>query len=43
MPNKRLKLAAPVLTGPGLQPIVRCSRIPFVNVLVRRRSLGAVR
>ncbi len=31
--NKRLKLAAPVV----------CCRIAFVNVLVRRRSLSAVR
>ena len=32
-PNKRLKLTAPVI----------CGRIAFVNVPVRRRSLGAPR
>jgi hypothetical protein len=32
-PNKRLKLPAPVIYG----------RIAFVNVLARRRSLGAIR
>jgi hypothetical protein len=32
-PNKRLKLAAPVVYG----------RIAFVNIPVRRRSLGAIR
>ncbi len=33
LPNTRLKLSAPVI----------CGRIPFVNVLVRRRSLSALR
>ncbi len=32
-PNKRLKLPAPVV----------CGNIAFVNVLVRRRSLSAIR
>jgi len=32
-PNKRLKLTAPGVYG----------RIPFVNIPVRRRSLGAIR
>jgi hypothetical protein len=42
-PNMRLKLAAPVLTGDGLRPAARCDRIPFVNSLSLRRSLGAIR
>jgi len=33
LPNKRLKLPAPVIYG----------RISFVNIPVRRRSLGASR
>ena len=33
LPNTRMKLSAPVVSG----------RIPFVNLLVRRRSLGASR
>ncbi len=33
LPNKRLKLAAPV----------NCGKLAFVNVPVRRRSLGAPR
>ncbi len=33
LPNTRLKLAAPVV----------CSKIAFVNIPVRRRSLGAFR
>jgi len=42
-PNQRLKLAAPALTPSGLRPAVRCYRIPFVNIHVRRRSLSAIR
>ena len=33
LPNMRLKLTAPVV----------CGRLAFVNVLVWRRSLGAIR
>jgi len=33
LPNKRLKLPAPVV----------CGRIAFVNMKARRRSLGAIR
>ncbi len=33
LPNKGLKLTAPVV----------CGKIAFVNIPVRRRSLGAVR
>jgi len=43
LPNKRLKLAAPVLNESGGVLKVRCCRIPFVNLLVRRRSLSAIR
>ena len=43
LPNVRLKLAAPVPIGCRLLPEARCSRIPFVNLPARRRSLGAIR
>ncbi len=42
-PNQRLKLAAPVVNESGGRPDTRCSRIPFVNLLIRRRSLSAIR
>ena len=42
-PNQRLKLAAPVRNKSGGRPEARCSRIPFVNILIRRRSLSAIR
>ena len=43
LPNKRLKLAAPVLKSVSDTPAFRCCRIPFVNLLTRRRSLSAFR
>jgi len=42
-PNWRLKLTAPRTNEPRFPPAVRCSRIAFVNLLMWRRSLGAVR
>jgi hypothetical protein len=42
-PNMRVKLAAPALGGSGFRPDGRFARIPFVNTLVWRRSLRAVR
>jgi hypothetical protein len=42
-PNKRLKLAAPVLTESGARPERRRSRILFVNTSAWRRSLSAIR
>ena len=42
-PNTRLKLAAPVLTEFGGDSEMQCGRIPFVNILARRRSLSAIR
>ncbi len=42
-PNQRLKLAAPVRNKSGGRSEARCSRIPFVNIPVRRRSLSAIR
>ena len=43
LPNKRLKLAAPAPTWFACRPDIRCCRIPFVNVHIRRRSLSALR
>ena len=42
-PNQRLKLAELVVNESGGRPDTRCSRIPFVNLLIRRRSLSAFR
>ena len=42
-PNERLKLAAPVVNESGGRPDTPCSRIPFVNLQIRRRSLSAIR
>src|SRR6266705_6879308 len=39
-PNKRLKLAAPVLNESGGHSEMQCGRIPFVNISARRRSLS---
>ena len=41
-PNKRLKLAAPAVTGPGF-PCGAVSTIPFVKPFSSRRSLSAFR
>jgi len=41
--NMRLKLPAPVLNGRACRPDIRCCRIPFVNLLIRRRSLSTIR
>ena len=43
LPNKRLKLPAPVLNASASHPDDRCCRIPFVNLPDRRRSLSAIR
>jgi hypothetical protein len=43
LPNKRLKLAAPVANGSGGHLEVRCCSIPFVNTSSLRRSLSAFR
>ncbi len=43
LPNMRLKLAAPVLNESRGTFSVGCARIPFVNLLIRRRSLSAIR
>jgi hypothetical protein len=42
-PNQRLKLTAPRTHELRFTAVVRCSRIAFVNLLARRRSLGAIR
>ena len=42
-PNKRLKLAAPVLNESRRQADGRCARITFVKTPGRRRSLSAIR
>ena len=42
-PNKRVKLAAPALMSSGFRSAGRFATIPFVNVLIRRRSLRALR
>jgi hypothetical protein len=42
-PNLRLKLTAPRTHEVRFPPAVRCSRIAFVNLSARRRSLGAIR
>ena len=42
-PNKRLKLAAPVVTGCRDAFPFRWCRILVVNILIRRRSLSAIR
>ena len=38
LPNKRLKLAAPVPNDSSGRPEIRRGRIPFVIIQVRRRS-----
>jgi hypothetical protein len=43
LPNTRLKLAAPVLNGSGYHAELRGDRRTFVNLLIRRRSLSAIR
>ena len=43
LPNTRLKLPAPAPDDSGSCPGLRCDRIPFVNIPVRRRSLSAIR
>ena len=42
-PNQRLKLTAPRTHELRFTAVVRCSRIAFVTLLARRRSLGAIR
>ena len=42
-PNKRVKLAAPALISRGFRSAGRLATIPFVNILIRRRSLRAFR
>jgi hypothetical protein len=42
-PNLRLKLTAPRTHEARFTAGVRCGRIAFVNLLARRRSLGAIR
>ena len=42
-PNKRLKLAAPVLKRSGGRREMRYGRIAFVNIPAERRSLSAIR
>jgi len=42
-PNQRLKLTAPRTHELRFTTGVRCGRIAFVNLLARRRSLGAIR
>jgi hypothetical protein len=42
-PNKRLKLPAPVRNELGWHLHLWCCRLSFVNTLVRRRSLSAIR
>jgi hypothetical protein len=43
LPNKRLKLSAPVPNGSGSHREQWCASVPIVNILVRRRSLSAIR
>jgi len=43
LPNTRLKLSAPVLNECRVRIGIRCCRIQFVNLLIRRRSLSAIR
>ncbi len=43
LPNKRLKLAAPLPDEFGQQADVRCARSPFVNIPAWCRSLSAMR
>ncbi len=43
LPNKRLKLAAPLLNNPGCRSEISDDRLTFVNLLTRRRSLSAIR
>ena len=42
-PNQRLKLTAPLTHEVRFTTAVRCGRIAFVNILVWRRSFGAIR
>ncbi len=42
-PNTRLKLTAPVPNEYRCSPELRYASIPFVNILIRRRSLSAIR
>jgi len=43
LPNKRLKLAAPVLYNHGVNSSVRCHRIAIEKLTAWRRSLSAIR
>jgi diadenosine tetraphosphate (Ap4A) HIT family hydrolase len=43
LPNTGLKLSAPAPKESGGRPEMGCCTIPFVNVLIRRRSLSAIR
>jgi hypothetical protein len=43
LPNKRLKLPAPVLNEYGWHQRMRCCRLSFVISSARRRSLSAIR
>jgi hypothetical protein len=43
LPNTRLKLAAPVRNACSGHLEIRCARLSFVTIHVRRRSLSAIR
>jgi hypothetical protein len=43
LPNKRLKLSAPVANGSDGRFEIWCCSIPFVNSSNPRRSLSAIR
>jgi len=43
LPNKRLKLAAPVLNGSACRLEYWCDRFSFVTIPAWRRSLSAIR
>jgi hypothetical protein len=43
LPNTRLKLSAPVPNASSGHVELRCARLSFVNIHVRRRSLSAIR
>ena len=43
LPNTRLKLSAPALNEFRYHLELRGDRLSFVNVLIRRRSLSAIR
>jgi hypothetical protein len=42
-PNQRLKLTAPAVIGAGFPRGGRGATLSFVNLQMRRRSLGALR